>query len=153
MIDKLAKAGDSSKFIYSTPKTDGFDFSFSGIKTSFLYHLQKEMKLNPEFISENMNDICASYQHHVVSYLLAKMDEAIAVYNVKDIALAGGVSANSELRKRFQELAQKHRINSHIPKFEYCTDNAAMIGIVGYFKYLNFDFADFSVAPKARLHF
>jgi len=153
MIDKLAKTGDASKFSYSTPKTDGFDFSFSGIKTSCLYHLQKEMKANPEFISENLNDICASYQNHLVSYLLSKMEEAILVHNVKNIALAGGVSANSELRNRFQKLAKKHGIQSHVPKFEYCTDNAAMIGIVGYFKYLNSDFSDFSVMPKARLHF
>lgn len=153
MIDKLAKEGDSSKFTYATPNTGGFDFSFSGIKTSFLYHLQKEMKSNPEFISDNLNDICASYQSHLVSYLLSKMELAVSEYNVKDIALAGGVSANSELRMRFQELAHKCGIQSHIPKFEYCTDNAAMIGIVGHFKYLNSDFSDFSTTPKARLHF
>ena len=153
MIDKLAKDGDPTKFAYAIPKTSGFDFSFSGIKTSFLYHLQKEMKLNPEFIADNLNDICASYQSHLVGYLLSKMNAAISEYNVKDIALAGGVSANSELRSRFENLAAKHGIRSHIPKFEYCTDNAAMIGIVGYFKYLNDDFADFSVTPKARLHF
>ena len=153
MIDKLAQEGDASKFAYATPKTEGLDFSFSGIKTSFLYHLQKEMKSNPEFISDNLNDICASYQNHLVSYLLSKMELAISEHNVKDIALAGGVSANSELRNSFSELAAKHSIRSHIPKFEYCTDNAAMIGIVGYFKYLNSDFADFSTTPKARLHF
>ena len=153
MIDKLAKGGDASKFKYAIPKTEKFDFSFSGIKTSFLYHLQKEMKKNPEFISENLSDICASYQNHLVSYLLSKLDKAISAHNVKDIALAGGVSANSQLRNRFRQLANKHGIQSHIPMFEYCTDNAAMIGIVGYFKYLNADFADFSVTPKARLHF
>lgn len=153
IIDKLAKTGNASRFSYAIPKTEGLDYSFSGIKTSFLYHLQKEMKINPEFISDNLNGICASYQNHVVSYLLSKMDEALSTYNVKDIALAGGVSANSELRHRFQQLAIKHGIRSHIPKFEYCTDNAAMIGIVGYFKFLNSDFSDFSTTPKARLHF
>ena len=153
MIDKLAKDGDAVKFTYAIPKTEGFDFSFSGIKTSFLYHLQKEMKTNSAFIADNLNDICASYQNHVVSYLLSKMDVAIQVHSVKDIALAGGVSANSELRNRFSELAEKHGIRSHVPKFEYCTDNAAMIGIVGYFKFLQSDFAAYSTTPKARLHF
>lgn len=152
-IDSLAKSGDSAKFEYANPKTDGFDFSFSGIKTSFLYHLQKEMRTNASFIDENLNDICASYQAHLVGYLLLKMDAAIAEFDVKDIALAGGVSANSELRSRFGALAEKHGIRSHIPKFEYCTDNAAMIGIVGYFKHLSSNFSDYSITPKARLHF
>lgn len=153
LIDKLAKEGDASKFSYSIPRIEGFDFSFSGIKTSFLYHLQDEMKRNGDFISENLNDICASYQHHIVSYLLTKMDEAVKHFKVKDIALAGGVSANSELRTRFQRLAEDNGINAHIPKFEYCTDNAAMIGIVAYFKYLENDFSDLSITPAARLHF
>lgn len=153
LIDKLAKAGDASRFQYAVPKTDEFDFSFSGIKTSFLYHLQSEMKTNDQFIEENLNDICASYQSHIVSYLLSRMEAAIMHFNVKDIALAGGVSANSELRRRFDELALKHGIQSHVPKFEYCTDNAAMIGIVGYFKFLENAFDDLSIIPKARLHF
>ncbi|MCF8278015.1 MAG: tRNA (adenosine(37)-N6)-threonylcarbamoyltransferase complex transferase subunit TsaD [Flavobacteriales bacterium] len=153
MIDKLAKTGNPNRFSYSTPKIDGFDFSFSGIKTSFLYHLQHEMKVDSDFIVKNLNDICASYQHHLVGYLMSKLSDAILQFNVKHIALAGGVSANSELRSSFEKLAEKHGIEAHIPKFEYCTDNAAMIGIVGYFKYLNVDFADFSLAPKARLHF
>lgn len=153
LIDKLARTGDASRFQYAIPKTDEFDFSFSGIKTSFLYHLQSEMKTNEKFIEENLNDICASYQSHIVSYLLSRMEAAITHFNVKDIALAGGVSANSELRRRFDELALKHRIQSHVPKFEYCTDNAAMIGIVGYFKFLENAFDDLSIIPKARLHF
>ncbi|MDB4655399.1 tRNA (adenosine(37)-N6)-threonylcarbamoyltransferase complex transferase subunit TsaD [Flavobacteriales bacterium] len=153
VIDKLAKTGNANKFGYATPQIDGLDYSFSGIKTSFLYHLQREMKLNPEFIKEKLNDICASYQSHVVSYLLSKMAVAINQFGVKDIALAGGVSANSELRRRFLSLAQEKGVNGHIPKFEYCTDNAAMIGIVGYYKYLESKFASYSTTPKARLHF
>lgn len=153
VIDRLAKTGDATKFSYAIPKTEGFDFSFSGIKTSFLYQLQGEMRKNEKFIDENLNDICASYQHHVVSYLLSKMEDAIAHYDVKDIALAGGVSANSELRLRFDGLADKYGIRPHVPKFEYCTDNAAMIGIVGYFNFLENAFDELSITPKARLHF
>ncbi len=153
VVDKLAATGDSSKYIYATPNVGGLDFSFSGIKTSFLYHLQKEMKKDSEFITNNLNDICASFQSHLVKYLLQKMQEAIDMYSVKDMALSGGVSANSLLRSEFLKLAERKGINGHIPKFEYCTDNAAMIGITGYFKYLKSDFADFSTSPKARLHF
>lgn len=152
-IDKLAKTGNPDRFSYSIPNVDGLDFSFSGIKTSFLYHLQKEMKNDETFITNNLNDICASYQNHVVSYLLNQLEKAITEYGVSDIALAGGVSANSELRTRFDDLAMKHSVNSHIPKFEYCTDNAAMIGIAGYFKFLENDFSGFDLTTKARLPF
>jgi N6-L-threonylcarbamoyladenine synthase len=153
VIDKLAQKGNPDRFEFATPQTDGLDFSFSGIKTSFLYQLQREMKADDSFIEANINDICASYQQHIVGYLLSKLEDAIHQFNVKDIALAGGVSANSGLRKRFDQLASKTDVRSHIPKFEYCTDNAAMIGIAAYFKYLEQDVADFSVTPKARLHF
>lgn len=153
VIDKLAQSGNPDRFVFATPKTEGLDYSFSGIKTSFLYMLQREMKTDKDFIRDNIHDICASYQHHVVEYLLDGLERAITQFNVKDIALAGGVSANSELRQRFQALALKHDVRAHIPKFEYCTDNAAMIGIVGYFKFLERDFSSFAVAPKARLHF
>ncbi|MBL4587502.1 MAG: tRNA (adenosine(37)-N6)-threonylcarbamoyltransferase complex transferase subunit TsaD [Flavobacteriales bacterium] len=153
MIDKLAKNGNPDRFQFATPKVDGFDFSFSGIKTSFLYKLQKEMKVNSNFIIDNLNDICASYQHHIVTYLLTKMKAAAIEYGVKDIALAGGVSANSELRKRFHLLAEELSVRSHIPKFEYCTDNAAMIGIAAQFKYEKEQLSNFSTTPKARLAF
>ena len=153
VIDKLAQEGNPMRFAFATPKTEGLDYSFSGIKTSFLYQLQREMKADKEFINKNINDICASYQQHVVHYLLNGLEKAVTQFNVKDIALAGGVSANSELRSRFLELATALDVRPHIPKFEYCTDNAAMIGIVGYFKYLKQDFSDFAVTPKARLHF
>lgn len=153
VIDKLAQTGNPNRFEFATPKTDGFDFSFSGIKTSFLYQLQREMKADGSFIESNINDICASYQHHIVGYLLEKLNEAIQEFQVKDIALAGGVSANSELRTLFHDLAVHAGIRSHIPKFEYCTDNAAMIGITGYFKHLEGSHSNLSVTPKARLHF
>ncbi len=153
IVDKLALTGNSSKYAYATPNVDGLDFSFSGIKTSFLYHLQKEMKKDSEFITDNLNDICASIQSHLVKYLLQKMEDAICTYSINDIALSGGVSANSLLRSEFLKLAESKGIHGHIPKFEYCTDNAAMIGIAGYFKYLKSDFADLSTSPKARLHF
>jgi N6-L-threonylcarbamoyladenine synthase len=153
LIDKLAQEGNAERFEFATPKIDGFDYSFSGIKTSFLYQLQREMKQNDQFIKENLNDICASYQKHIIDYLLQKLELAIKEYDVNDIALAGGVSANRKLRSEFELLAQKNGINAHIPKFEYCTDNAAMIGIAGYFKFLENDLADFSVTPKARLPF
>lgn len=153
VIDKLASTGDKFRFDFATPKTADLDYSFSGIKTSFLYMLQAEMKKDEDFIEDNLNDICASYQHHIVSYLLTNLEEAIKQYNVSDIALAGGVSANSELRTAFEVLAEKCGVSAHIPKFEYCTDNAAMIGIVGYFKYLERDLANYATTPKARLHF
>lgn len=152
-IDRLAKTGDPNRFVYSIPKIDGLDFSFSGIKTSFLYHLQKEMKLDSTFLEKNISHVCASYQRHIVDYLLFNMKQAAIQFGVKDIALAGGVSANGRLRVEFLNLATELNIRAHIPKFEYCTDNAAMIGIAGYFKYLDSDFSDFSVAPKARLPF
>lgn len=153
LIDNLAQQGNPDRFSYSTPQIEGFNYSFSGIKTSFLYHLQKEMRTDDRFIDNNLNDICASYQHHIVSYLLSQLKGAITQYEVKDIALAGGVSANSELRSRFKTLATEMGIRSHIPKFEYCTDNAAMIGIVGYFKFLENDHVGYDITTKARLHF
>ncbi len=153
VIDKLAKIGNPNAFQYATPSIDGFDYSFSGIKTSFLYHLQNAMKADDTFISNNLNDICASYQGHLVGYILSKMKAAMVHYQVKDIALAGGVSANSELRDRFGKLAMEHGMRAHIPRFEYCTDNAAMIGIVGYFKFQGGAFAPLSTTAKARLHF
>lgn len=153
VIDKLAKEGNPNRFTFSSPKVDGLNYSFSGVKTSFLYLLQREMRKDDSFIQSNLNDICSSYQSHVVAYLLAQLDKAVEQYNVKDIALAGGVSANSELRSAFQSLADKHAVRPHIPKFEYCTDNAAMIGITAYYKFLQQDFASLDVTPKARLHF
>lgn len=153
VIDKLAQDGDPNRFSFASPKVDGLDYSFSGIKTSFLYQLQRQMRKDDSFIESNLNDICASYQNHVINYLLAQLENAIQQFEVKDIALAGGVSANSQLRREFDSIAEKHGVRAHIPKFEYCTDNAAMIGITAYYKYMKQDFAGFDVTSKARLHF
>jgi N6-L-threonylcarbamoyladenine synthase len=153
IIDKLASEGDSFRFQFATPNIKDLDFSFSGIKTSFLYKLQKAMKADDRFIQNNLSDICASYQHHIVTYLLSKLKEATKIYSVQDIALAGGVSANSELRKRFHVLAEDLEIRPHIPKFEFCTDNAAMIGMAAQFKFKANEFEGFEISSKPRLYF
>ncbi len=153
LIDKYAQLGKVDRFHFATPRLDGYDYSFSGVKTSFLYLIQKELRADPGFIATNLNDICASYQDHVVGYLLAVMERAVRATGVKSIALAGGVSANSALRLRFRQLAERTDCSVHIPPFAYCTDNAGMIGIAGYFKYLNGEFADQQTVPMPRLHF
>lgn len=130
-IDRLAKQGDSSKFDFPKPRVGRFDFSFSGLKTSLLYLLKKGLKDNSDFITENISDICAAYQARIVDILLGKLADAAEMTGVKDMAIAGGVSANSELRSRFAALGEKLAITTHIPPFEYCTDNAAMIAIAG----------------------
>lgn len=130
-IDRLAKQGDATKFSFPKPRVGRFEFSFSGLKTSLLYLLKKGLKDNPEFITENIADVCASYQSRIVDILLAKLADAAEMTGVKDMAIAGGVSANSELRSRFATLGEKLEITTHIPSFEYCTDNAAMIAIAG----------------------
>jgi N6-L-threonylcarbamoyladenine synthase len=153
LIDKLAQSGNRDAFQFSTPRIEGLNFSFSGIKTSFLYTIQKELKTDPHFLNSNLNDICASYQWHVVNYLISRMADALKQYPEKDIALAGGVSANGLLRERFAQLATDNNIRAHIPKFEYCTDNAAMIGMVAQFKFAANDHSPLSSASKARLLF
>lgn len=153
LIDKYAQLGKIDRFHFATPRLDGYDYSFSGVKTSFLYLIQKELRADPGFIATNLNDICASYQDHVVGYLIAVMERAVRATGVKSIALAGGVSANSALRILFRQLAERTDCSVHIPPFAYCTDNAGMIGIAGYFKYLNGEFADQQTVPMPRLHF
>lgn len=130
-IDRLAKQGNSSKFDFPKPRVGRFEFSFSGLKTSLLYLLKKGLKENPEFITKNIEDVCASYQSRIVDILLEKLADAAEMTGVRDMAIAGGVSANSELRSRFAALGEKLEIRTHIPSFEYCTDNAAMIAIAG----------------------
>lgn len=152
-IDRLAKQGNPQRFSFATPKAGGLDYSFSGVKTSFLHAMQKSEKAEPGFMAANLADICASYQRHVVDYLLAVLSKAIKETGVHSIALAGGVSANSELRSRFQKLAAEHGCSSHIPDFAYCTDNAAMIGIAAQFKLTVGDIAAQDTVPLARLHF
>jgi N6-L-threonylcarbamoyladenine synthase len=150
LIDKYAQFGNPLSFKFATPKAGELNFSFSGLKTSVLYFLQKQEKLNSNFIQENLNDLCASVQHTIVEMLIYNLEQAILRTGVKEIALAGGVSANSLLRKRFKETAEKYDVISYIPKFEYCTDNAAMIAISGYFKFMESDFTTLETEPLAR---
>jgi len=151
LVDKYAQQGDPKKFSFTKPKVGDLDFSFSGLKTGILYFIQKNLKENPAFIEENLYDICASIQYTIVEILLEKLKNTVQQTGIKHIAIAGGVSANSEIRKRLQ-LAQKHwGWTTYIPKFEYTTDNAAMIAITGYLKYKDKRYADISVKAVARL--
>ena len=151
LIDKYAKLGNPKAFPFTKPKVGDLDFSFSGLKTGILYFIQKQQRINPNFVEENRNDICASIQYTIVEILMDKLKNAVKKTGIKHIAIAGGVSANSEIRNRLQ-LAEKHfGWTTYIPKFQYTTDNAAMIAITGYLKYLNNKYADVSVTAKARL--
>jgi N6-L-threonylcarbamoyladenine synthase len=150
LIDKHAREGNADKFKFSKSHVSGLDYSFSGIKTSFLYFIQEHVKQNPHFIADNLNDICASYQKHLISVLLSTLGQAAKEQNINEIAIAGGVSANSELRSQITELGEKRNWKVYIPPFEYCTDNAAMIAMAGYYKFLKQEFSDLSVTPLAR---
>jgi N6-L-threonylcarbamoyladenine synthase len=150
LIDKHAAKGDPDKFSFSRSSVAGLDYSFSGIKTSFLYFIQNNVQKDAQFIEKNLDDICASYQNHLIKVLLRNLEEASHDYNIKEIAIAGGVSANSELRKQLNELGKKHGWNVFIPPFEFCTDNAAMIAIAGYYKFLNKEFCGLNITPTAR---
>ena len=152
-IDKHAKKGNIHAFEFGKPKIKELDFSFSGLKTSILYKIQNNLQKNPKFIEENLEDLCASIQHSIISILLSKLEKAIKLTGIKQLAIAGGVSANSYLRSELVKLANDKGYQIYIPKFEYCTDNAAMIAITGYFKYLDKDFADQNDTPSARLLF
>ncbi|MCB0481739.1 MAG: tRNA (adenosine(37)-N6)-threonylcarbamoyltransferase complex transferase subunit TsaD [Flavobacteriales bacterium] len=151
-IDKLAQQG-MAKFEFSKSSIGNFDFSFSGLKTSVLYFLQKEMKKNDQFINENLADLCASVQLNIVDTLIQKLHSAAKELNIDRLALAGGVSANSYLRLRLTQLGEQEGLSTFIPRFEYCTDNAAMIGIVGYYAFLEKKFESIEVVPSARLPF
>ncbi|MBW6461374.1 MAG: tRNA (adenosine(37)-N6)-threonylcarbamoyltransferase complex transferase subunit TsaD, partial [Bacteroidales bacterium] len=150
MIDKLAGQGNAHAFSFPEPVVPGFDYSFSGIKTSFLYFLRDRLKEDSRFIETNKADLAASIQHTIVDILLKKLSAASTSFGITDIAIAGGVSANSRLRKALAE--KKHELGWRvfIPKFEYCTDNAAMIAVAGYFKYLKKDFARQDISVYAR---
>ncbi len=150
LIDKNAREGDATAFIFPKPKVEGLDFSFSGLKTSILYFIQKKTKEDPKFIQENLKDICASIQFTILEILMDKLKLATQQTGIKQIAIGGGVAANSGIRARLTEAETNLGWNTFIPKFEYCTDNAAMIGIVGYLKYLEGDFANQNIAAKAR---
>lgn len=151
LIDKYAQLGNPKAFKFTKPKVGDLEFSFSGLKTGILYFVQRNVKENPNFIKENLNDICASIQYTIIEILMDKLKNTVKQTGIKHIAIAGGVSANSEIRKRLT-LAEKHwGWTTYIPKFEYTTDNAAMISIAGYLKFLNNDYSDISVTAKARL--
>ncbi|MES2763406.1 MAG: tRNA (adenosine(37)-N6)-threonylcarbamoyltransferase complex transferase subunit TsaD [Bacteroidota bacterium] len=150
LIDKYAKLGDASKYKFPTPHLKNNNYSFSGVKTAFLYFIQEQTKLNSNFITENLNDICASYQAHLIKYLLKNLLAVTKETNIKHIAIAGGVSANSGLRSELEALGKKHQWQTFIPKFEYCTDNAAMIAITGYYKFLKKEFCGLETTPLAR---
>lgn len=151
LIDKYAQSGNPLAFEFAEPKIEGCNFSFSGMKTSFLYFIREKLESNPNFMEEHRDDICASIQHAIVSFLMKKLKRAAKETGIKEIAIAGGVSANSGLRRVMQEHADKFGWNVYIPKMAYCTDNAAMIAITGYYKYLKGEFAGLEITPKARM--
>jgi len=150
LIDKLSNEGNMNAFRFSKPHIKGLDFSFSGLKTSFLYFLRDRLKEDPDFIEHNKADLCASLQHTIVSILIGKVVNASLQTGIREIGIAGGVSANSGLRNEMKREAEKNKWNLFIPEFRFTTDNAAMIGITGYYKYLRGEFSGHDVTPLAR---
>lgn len=153
LIDRYAGGGDAFRFKFPTTDIPGYDYSFSGIKTAILYFLRDALHEDPDFIENNKKDLCASIQRTLVGMLLVKLIKAAQETGIKEIAIAGGVSANSGLRDALTETGNKEGWNIYIPPYEYCTDNAAMIAMAAYYKYLGKSFSDFTVAPDARLKF
>ena len=151
LIDEYAKTGNPNRFAFTKPKIPNLDFSFSGLKTQILYFVQKNMVENPNFIEENKHDICASVQQIIIAILMDKLKLAVAQTGIIQIAIGGGVSANTGIRNTLKEAEKKYGWKTFIPKFEYTTDNAAMIGIVGYQKFLHDKFTDAAVVSKARI--
>ena len=151
VVDRLAKLGDQERFTFSKPRIDGYDYSFSGLKTSFLYFLRDELKHDADFIEKNRNDLCASLQKTIVDILMNKLYHAAKDLRIKEVAVAGGVSANSALRNAFEDYSRRYGWKIHIPKFAYTTDNAAMVAITGYHKYLDKQFCSPDVVPYARV--
>ena len=151
MIDKHAKLGDGNRFKFAKSQISGYDYSFSGVKTSILYFLKKEIKENPDFIEENINDLAASIQKNIVEVLVDKLQKAADENNITEIAIAGGVSANSGLREHITEVAIKNNWQTYFPALEYCTDNAAMIAVAAYYKFKEKDFAGLDTTPLARM--
>ena len=150
IIDKLAKLGNPDAFTFGKPKLENYDYSFSGIKTSVLYFLQKQLKENPNFIQENVENLCASVQKTIIDVLMKKLEKAAKDYDVNEVAIAGGVSANSGLREAMQNNVEKLGWNVYIPKFEYTTDNAAMIAMVAKLKFERGEFTDLRTSATAR---
>ena len=153
LIDKYAQSGSSNAFRFPETVMPGLDFSFSGIKTAFLYFLRDEKQKNSSFVEENLNDICASLQQHLVNMLITRLVQASEKTGIKNIAIAGGVSANSGLRKTLEETGNKLGWNIFIPAFEYCTDNAAMIAMAAHYKFIKREFCGLDVVPLARMPF
>lgn len=151
LIDYHARSGNAKAFRFPETMMPGLDFSFSGIKTAFLYFLRDEKQKNPDFVEENLNDVCASLQQHLVNMLLTRVVQASEQTGIRDIAIAGGVAANSGLRSDLATLAETKGWNTYIPKFEYCTDNAAMIAMAAHFKFLKGEFCGLDVTPLARM--
>ncbi len=152
MVDKLAKEGNPNAIQFNKPRIAGYDYSFSGLKTSFLYHLRDQIKTDPDYIQNNLADLCASLQRTIIDILMDKLHKASVDTGIKEIAVAGGVSANSGLRDALVAYGEKHQAKMHIPKFAYTTDNAAMIAITGHFKYLKGEFASQDCTPLARFN-
>lgn len=151
LIDKHARQGNPDAYKFPEPQIPGLDFSFSGLKTSILYFIRDNVAANLTFIKDNIADICASVEQRIVTILLNKLSKAAKEYGIKDVALAGGVSANTGLRQGLQKMGEKNGWNCFIPQMQYCTDNAAMIAIAAHYKFLKGDFADQSIAPLARM--
>ncbi len=152
-VDRLAKQGNPDAFVFNKPRVDGFDYSFSGLKTSFLYYVRDRLKINPDFVLQNRADLAASLQRTIVELLMNNLINAAKETGIRQIALAGGVSANSGLRTALIDESARHGWEVYIPPFGYSTDNAAMIAITGYYKYLERDFASEDIAPLARMYF
>lgn len=151
IVDKLAKEGNPEKFKFNKPHLKGYDYSFSGLKTSFLYLIRDELQKDPDFIEKNKADLCASLQKTVVDVLMDQLRKASKDLNIKEVAVAGGVSANSGLRAAFEDHAKRYGWKIHIPKFGYTTDNAAMVAISGYYKYLDGEYCAMDAAPFSRV--
>lgn len=150
VIDKLAQQGNPDRFTFPEPKVPGLQYSFSGLKTSFLYFLRDNLKSDPDFIEKNKADLSASIQQTIISTLMKNLEKAAKKYRTNEVAIAGGVSANSELRRVIEASRETFGWNTYIPQFQFTTDNAAMIAVTGYFKYLNKEFTGLDVAPYAR---
>jgi N6-L-threonylcarbamoyladenine synthase len=151
LIDRYAREGNPNAFRFPETSMPALDFSFSGIKTAFLYFLRDEKRKNPDFVSEHLHDICASLQHTLVSMLLSKLEKASEQTGIREIAIAGGVAANTGLRTALKEIADRRNWKIFIPAFEYCTDNAAMIAMAAHYKFLNKEFSALDITPLARM--
>jgi len=151
VVDKLAKEGNPKAFRFSKPRIANLDYSFSGVKTSLLYFLRDSVKEDPEFVSRNINDLCASFQHTLIEILMDKLLLAVKITGIKEVAIAGGVSANSGLRERILSEGRSRGWNTYVPEFKFTTDNAAMIAITGYYKFKSGQTCDLDVTPVSRI--